>query len=182
MRVRRSPLHRRLPSPASPNVPPPGGPDGPVDPDAAARAELFPRPALTIAPFVAIPVIGELVAIWNRNPIVVRYLVASACLLVAALVLLAVRAVRDSPLGPSLILVCYVASVATLELAVAAPRGSGPLLVVPLVASALFFGVREIVVATVAVSVAGVWVALSNHLPTETIPRRLILVLSLIHI
>ena len=179
MRVRRSPLHRRLPSPASPNVPPPGGPDGPVDPDAAARAELFPRPALTIAPFVAIPVIGELVAIWNRNPIVVRYLVASACLLVAALALLAVRAVRDSPLGPSLILVCYVASVATLELAVAAPRGSGPLLVVPLVASALFFGVREIVVATVAVSAAGVWVALSNHLPTETIPRRLILVIAI---
>jgi signal transduction histidine kinase len=153
-----------------------------VDDDLATAggSGLVPRPALTIAPFVAIPVIGEMVFIWSANAILVRDLVASTCLLAVALLLLATPTIRESKLGPSCILVCYVASVATLGLALGGPSGGiGALLVVPLVASALFFGTSETVVATAAVTTASVWTALSHHIPPEVVTRRAILLIAI---
>jgi signal transduction histidine kinase len=148
--------------------------------NAAARADVNDvatiGPVLTALPFAAIAVIGQLVAVWGPNPLEASEAVASTALLVAALIGLAVPAVREAPWGPSAILVTYVASVTLLVLAEGKPgSGLGVLLLVPLVASALFFGYRETVVATVAVLGSIVSVALVENLSTEVTIRRIIL-------
>ena len=135
-----------------------------------------PGPMLTIVPFAAIAIIGQLLAIWNPNPIVTSYFLLSCGLLLLALVALCLRTVRTSPMGPMAILVLYVASVSALEIAEGGKTtGSGVLLVVPLVASALLFHYRETVCASIAVIVSIVVVGIHMNGSPDLQIRRVIL-------